>query len=75
MRAFRYYVTTAIVLIIIVAVTLTDMLSQLLRNVIIDGENHKQLIAYLLMIGALVLIVELALADIVPLDFLFKALS
>ncbi|HHD63189.1 MAG TPA: phosphonate ABC transporter, permease protein PhnE [Desulfobulbaceae bacterium] len=75
MRAFKYDVTTAIVLIIIVAVTLTDMLSQVLRNVIIDGSNHKQLIAYLLMIGTLVLVIELALADIIPLDFLFKAVS
>lgn len=75
MRAFKYDVTTAIVLIIIVAVSLTDMLSQLLRNVIIDGENQKQLIIYLLFIGALIVMVELALADIVPLDFLFKAIS
>jgi phosphonate transport system permease protein len=75
MRAFKYDVTSAIVLIIIVAVTLTDMLSQLLRNVIIDGENHRQLIIFLLVLAGLTILTELALADVINLNFFFRALS
>ncbi len=75
MRAFKYDVTAAIVLIIIVAVSLTDILSQYLRNVIIDGGNQKQFITYLICIAALVITMEMALAKIINIDFLFRALS
>jgi len=75
MRSFKYDVTTAIVLIIIVAVSLTDILSQFLRKVIVEGENRRQFIVYLSLVAGLVILMELALAKVVNIDFLFRILS
>lgn len=62
MRSFDFGAVAGIMLIIILVVSLFDILSQLLRRVVIDGENHGALILFLGALAALASFVELVLA-------------
>lgn len=62
MRSFDFGAVSGIMLIVILVVSLFDVLSQLLRRVVIDGENHGALIVFLGALAALTGFVELVLA-------------
>ena len=74
MRSFDFAGTSAILIIIIVAVSVFDILSQLMRKVVIDGEDHGRLVAFLVFMALLVVGFELVLARVIDVDPLIKAL-
>ena len=74
MRSFDFASVSGILLIIIVVVSLFDILSQLLRRVVIEGENHAALVAYLAALATLFLLIELVLARVIEVDALMRAL-
>jgi len=74
MRSFDFGAVSGIMLIIILVVSLFDILSQLLRRVVIEGEDHAALVAYLAALAALFLVLELVLARVIEVDALIRAL-
>ena len=74
MRSFDFGAVSGIMLVIILVVSLFDILSQLLRSVVIDGEDHGLLVAYLAGLAALFVFVELALARVIDVDAWLRAL-
>ncbi|MEO1492340.1 MAG: phosphonate ABC transporter, permease protein PhnE [Pseudomonadota bacterium] len=62
LRGFEYASGAAILLIILVTVSLLDVLSTLLRKVVIDGEDHSRLLAYLAFLVTLVIGLEIILS-------------
>lgn len=64
MRSFDFASVSGIILIIILVVSLFDVVSQLLRRVVIDGENHGLLILFLGALAALTVLIELILARV-----------
>lgn len=68
MRGFNFSATSAILLIIILVVSLFDILSSLLRRVVIDGEDHLPLVLYLVFLTAIIVTGELSLARVIDLN-------
>ena len=60
---FDYGLGAAIQLIILVTVSIFDIFGTLLRRVVIDGEDHARFAADLGFLCALILLIELILAD------------
>lgn len=65
LRGFDYGSGAAILLIILVTVSLFDIFSNLLRKVVIDGEDHLAFAAYLVLLTSIFVGIELVLADII----------
>jgi phosphonate transport system permease protein len=64
MRSFDFGAVSGIMLIVILVVSLFDVLSQLLRRVVIDGSNHGFLIAFLAVLATVTGVTELVLLGI-----------
>ncbi len=74
MRSFDFAGASAILLIIIIAVSLLDILSQLMRKVVIDGEEHGRLVTFLVFLFVLFAAIELVLARVIDIDPLIRML-
>ncbi len=74
MRSFNFAAASAILLMIIVIVSLLDILSQLLRKAVIDGEEVERLVAFLGFLLAVFVAAELLLARVIDIDPLLRAL-
>jgi len=61
-----------IMLVIIVVVSIFDILSQFLRKVVIDGEDHAPFVAYLAALTVFVILLELILARVIDVDPLIR---
>ena len=73
LRSFDYSAASAMLLIIVVTVSLFDIFSQLLRKVVIDGEDHKRLVAYIVFLGTVLLIVELAVSKVIDINAILRS--
>jgi phosphonate transport system permease protein len=71
MRSFDFGAVAGIMLIIILVVSIFDILSQYLRRVVIEGEDHGPFVAYLAVLAALVVAIELMLARMIEAEALF----
>ncbi|MEO1471890.1 MAG: phosphonate ABC transporter, permease protein PhnE [Pseudomonadota bacterium] len=65
LRGFDYAAASAILIIIIVTVSLFDIFSQLLRKVVIDGEDQVKFVAFSCALVAIFVLIELILADVI----------
>lgn len=74
MRSFDFASVAGILLIVIFVVSIFDILSQLLRKVVIDGEDHLSLVNFLVFLTVLFLGIELILARVIEIDPLIRAL-
>ena len=70
MRSFDFAAVSGIMLIIIAVVSIFDILSQLLRRVVIEGADHAVLVGYLAALAALFFGLELVLARVIDLTAL-----
>jgi len=72
MRSFDFGAVAGIMLVIIVVVSIFDILSQFLRKVVIDGEDHAPFVAYLAALTVFVILLELILARVIDVDPLIR---
>ncbi|MEL6479462.1 MAG: phosphonate ABC transporter, permease protein PhnE [Pseudomonadota bacterium] len=71
LRGFDYAAGGAIMLFILITVSLLDIFGSLLRRVVIEGQDHVKFVIYLAFLSALVIGIELVLADILQPSLIF----
>lgn len=73
LRAFDYAAASAMLIIIMISVSMFDIFSQLLRKVVIEGEQQKQLVSYLGLMAAILVLIELAVAKVIDVNAILRA--
>lgn len=71
LRGFDYASGAAILIIILITVSVFDIFGSLLRRVVIDGQEHRQFLAYCVFLTAVVVVIELVLANVIQPAALF----